>query len=183
MANNVVGFLERLLHVHVPVVHMNDASVLDNLEAVLKTVDAAVVGPGPGHPSIREDGIIRIEGGGEKDSGAPSAATAQAPPLRELLEQQLDGGQQAAGLRDDVLAALTGRLARALMIPAREVDTLKSPANLGADSLVAVEVRNWLLREGGVAFPVFEILQAPGVVALAGAIVDAAKAKYTEGKK
>lgn len=130
----------------------------------------------------RPHGIIQTESG-DKDPSASTAAAAKAPPLRELLKQQLDAGQEAAGLRDDVLQALTARLARALMIPASEVDTLKSPSNLGADSLVAVEVRNWLLREGGVTFPVFEILQAPSVDGLAGAIADAARAKYVEGKK
>lgn len=53
--NNVVGLVESSLHVHVSVVHMNDAFVWANLKAVLKTVDAVVVGPGPGHPSIQED--------------------------------------------------------------------------------------------------------------------------------
>ncbi|KAK8076940.1 hypothetical protein PG996_003110 [Apiospora saccharicola] len=131
----------------------------------------------------RPRGIIRTEHSDKGPTARAAATTAKTPPLRELLKQHLDAGQEAAGLRDDVLGALTARLARALMIPASEVDTLESTSSLGADSLVAVEVRNWLLREGGVAFPVFEILQAPSVVALAGKIADAARAKYMESKK
>ncbi|KAK8133518.1 hypothetical protein PG984_005530 [Apiospora sp. TS-2023a] len=100
----------------------------------------------------RPQGIIQTEGS-EKDPNTSATAATKAPPLRELLKQQLDTGQETAGLRDEVLAALTARMARALTIPApaSEMDTLKSPSNLGADSLVAAEVRNWLLREGGVA--------------------------------
>ena len=63
------------------------------------------------------------------------------------------------------------------MIPADEVDTVKSPANLGADSLVAIEIRNWLAREGGIEVPVFDILQAPSLAVLAGSMLKLARVK------
>ncbi|KAM7197849.1 hypothetical protein V8F33_005341 [Rhypophila sp. PSN 637] len=76
-----------------------------------------------------------------------------------------------------VLKVLAQRLARALMIPADEVDTVKSPANLGADSLVAIEIRNSLAREAGIEMPEFDILQAPSLAAMADNVLKDAEAK------
>lgn len=84
--------------------------------------------------------------------------------------------------QSQILAALSRRLARALMIPADEaIDTAKSPANLGADSLVAIEIRNWVAREGGIEVPVFDIMQAPSLAALAGRVLKIARAKMERG--
>ncbi|OIW29210.1 hypothetical protein CONLIGDRAFT_715584 [Coniochaeta ligniaria NRRL 30616] len=84
--------------------------------------------------------------------------------------------------QSQILAALSRRLARALMIPANEaIDTAKSPANLGADSLVAIEIRNWVAREGGIEVPVFDIMQAPSLAALAGRVLKIARAKMERG--
>jgi acyl carrier protein len=44
---------------------------------------------------------------------------------------------------------------------------LKSRANLGADSLIAIEMRNLLCAEADIKVPPFEILQAPSLAALA----------------
>ncbi|KFY81217.1 hypothetical protein V499_00043 [Pseudogymnoascus sp. VKM F-103] len=58
-ANNIVGLLEKSLHVQVTVVRIDDEDVAGDLNTVLKSFDAVVVGPGPGHPSIPTDvGLI-----------------------------------------------------------------------------------------------------------------------------
>ena len=45
-----------------------------------------------------------------------------------------------------------------LMIPVDDIDPSKSISEYGMDSLVAVEMRNWLLREFEVALPIIELL-------------------------
>jgi para-aminobenzoate synthetase len=49
--NNIIGLLEKYLQVEVTLVHINDVHVDQNLISILKTFDAVVVGPGPGHPA------------------------------------------------------------------------------------------------------------------------------------
>lgn len=97
--------------------------------------------------------------------------------MAQILARLDETGDDLAA--QHVSVVLAQRLARALMIPADEVDTLKSPANLGADSLVAIEIRNWLIREADIEVPVFDILQAASVAALAGNLLNLAKAKRT----
>lgn len=113
---------------------------------------------------------------GDKNSSAQAGKDA-GPTMTQILaklpDKEVDEEQVAA----QVLKVLAHRLARALMIPADEVDTVKSPANLGADSLVAIEIRNWLAREAGIEVPVFDILQAPSLTALAGSMLKLARVK------
>ncbi len=52
-----------------------------------------------------------------------------------------------------------------------EMDAKKPASTYGVDSLVAVKLRNWFSREAKVEMPVFEILQAPSLAALAARVV------------
>ncbi|KAM7223551.1 hypothetical protein V8F06_001025 [Rhypophila decipiens] len=117
---------------------------------------------------------------GNTASGTVDGNKGAGPTMTQILAKL--GPDREVGVGEDkalqqVLKVLAQRLARALMIPADEVDTVKSPANLGADSLVAIEIRNWLAREAGIEMPVFDILQAPSLAALAGNVLKVAKAK------
>lgn len=46
------------------------------------------------------------------------------------------------------------------MIALHDIDTASPTSQYGVDSLVAVELRDWILREIEADIPVFEILQA-----------------------
>lgn len=57
--NNIVGLVEQSLGADVTVVHIDDEEVNHNLEHVLDSFDAVVIGPGPGHPANPNDvGLI-----------------------------------------------------------------------------------------------------------------------------
>lgn len=74
--------------------------------------------------------------------------------LREELARCVD--VDAAVER--VTRALGERLARLMMIPAGDVDLNRPLSAYGVDSLVAVEVRNWIAREMLVEISVFELM-------------------------
>ncbi|KAK8041286.1 hypothetical protein PG994_014293 [Apiospora phragmitis] len=57
-----------------------------------------------------------------------------------------------------VVAMLTRRLARALALEPDDVDTERPLHAFGVDSLVGVELRNWIAREFAANLPVFEIV-------------------------
>lgn len=82
---------------------------------------------------------------------------AQAGPS---LAQQLRETTSVAAASGIVLDALMRKLSKSLMIALEDIDAAAPTAVYGVDSLVAVEVRNWLLREVKADVPVFEILQA-----------------------
>lgn len=69
---------------------------------------------------------------------------------------------------DLITKALVGRLARLMMMPEGDVDEGKPLSAYGVDSLVAVEVRNWIARETGVDVSVFDLMANVPMRALAG---------------
>jgi hypothetical protein len=95
--------------------------------------------------------------------------------ITAVVQQPLPTLLAAATHIDDAnastLDALKRKLSRALMVPAEEMDANKSTSAYGMDSLISVEIRNWITREAKADVPVFEILQAASLTALAKEIV------------
>jgi hypothetical protein len=71
---------------------------------------------------------------------------------------QLKAVTSVAEAADVVVAAITHRLARQLLMSPDDLDALKPISRLGVDSLIAVELRNWMFRELGADVGMFEIL-------------------------
>ncbi|KAE8380488.1 hypothetical protein BDV26DRAFT_135722 [Aspergillus bertholletiae] len=66
--------------------------------------------------------------------------------------------------------AIIAKMAKMLGVPAESIDPSQSMAAYGVDSLVAVELRNWLFREAKADVAVFEVLGKGSLAALAGDI-------------
>ncbi|KAI0965030.1 fatty acid synthase S-acetyltransferase [Xylaria arbuscula] len=71
-----------------------------------------------------------------------------------------------------VVAALRTKLARALGVETDEIDSGRGLADYGVDSLMAVELRNWIQRDFGVTVAVFEIMQSGKTIGDVGALVE-----------
>lgn len=88
---------------------------------------------------------------------AAGAETARGDDLDAAqLFTRADGPLERIGI---VVAALKSKLARALGVEAKEIEGGKGLADYGVDSLMAVELRNWVQRDFGVSLAVFEIMQ------------------------
>lgn len=59
---------------------------------------------------------------------------------------------------DIISDALVQKLAKLMMVPAADIDSARPLSTYGVDSLVAVEVRNWMAKEMLVEVSVFEIM-------------------------
>ncbi|OTA80299.1 hypothetical protein M434DRAFT_401803 [Hypoxylon sp. CO27-5] len=70
-----------------------------------------------------------------------------------------------------VVTSLVDRLARALGISADDIDERRSLSDYGVDSLMAVELRNWIRRDFGAAVAVFEITGTGTSIKEVGALV------------
>ncbi|KAH9876419.1 hypothetical protein J1614_003550 [Plenodomus biglobosus] len=70
-----------------------------------------------------------------------------------------------------ILTALLKKLSRSLMMDVADLDPNRSLGDYGTDSLVAVEIKNWIGRETGASISVFEILQSSSIAGLVGGIV------------
>ncbi|KAI0403402.1 hypothetical protein F4802DRAFT_599203 [Xylaria palmicola] len=70
-----------------------------------------------------------------------------------------------------VVAALRARLGRALGIAAEDVDDRQRLSDLGVDSLVAIELRNWIRRDFLATVTVFELMDASTSILALGQLV------------
>lgn len=81
---------------------------------------------------------------------------------------------------EDVRRYLTARLASLLGVASDDVPPDKTPAALGATSLMAMELRNLLQAECGVEVLVSQVLQTPGLGALSQAVAQLARQATTD---
>ncbi|PQE06756.1 polyketide synthase protein [Rutstroemia sp. NJR-2017a BBW] len=69
-----------------------------------------------------------------------------------------------------VLSALKAKLARALDVAVEDVDSHRTLADYGTDSLMAVELRNWIRRDFGVSVAIFDLFNGDDIAALSKVI-------------
>ncbi|KAI1106150.1 hypothetical protein F4804DRAFT_59666 [Jackrogersella minutella] len=128
--------------------------------------------------TVRRDkrfGTLRLgsrRAAGSSGSGAGATETQILSPSA-MLAQALS----QAGDKEAVERALATRLAAIFSIDVGEVDLAQPLAAYGVDSLVAVELRNWLAAAGRVKVSIFEILQAASLHDLAGLVVARSEVK------
>ncbi|KAI1264507.1 fatty acid synthase S-acetyltransferase [Xylariaceae sp. FL1019] len=70
------------------------------------------------------------------------------------------------------LRALVGKLARALAIASEEIDVRKPLSNYGVDSLMAVELRNWIGQDFRANVAVFDIMGGRAMTAVADLVTE-----------
>lgn len=117
-----------------------------------------------GMPQDRRVGtlqIARTRGNGQQGSAsAASGANSSAVLARALSDASITMAEAAALLVDAVVA----KVADVFNIPAEEIDPSLPLARYGIDSLVAVELRNWLSSSVKAKVFVFEILQSASIL-------------------
>ncbi|KAF7195680.1 Highly reducing polyketide synthase alt5, partial [Pseudocercospora fuligena] len=104
-------------------------------------------------------------------SNGGSSSSASAVSLKDELSRCSDLGTAV----DMITTAMCERLARLMMIPAADVDANKPLSAYGVDSLVAVEVRNWIAKEMLVEISVFDIMANVPMKQLAGDLAGKSK--------
>ena len=98
-----------------------------------------------------------------------------AQPARLSLSQLLKQSQTLEDATQIVYAGLTAQVSKILMIPAEDFDHSKPIVAYGLDSLVAIEIRNWIAREMEANVQVLELLASGSLIALARTIVGRSK--------
>ncbi|KAK7927597.1 hypothetical protein PG985_004595 [Apiospora marii] len=102
--------------------------------------------------------------------------------LRNLAAGASAGGSATISLREElsrcgrvdedsidlITAAMVQRLAKLMMMPETDIDAARPLSAYGVDSLVAVEVRNWVAREVAVEVSVFDLMANIPMRQLAG---------------
>nr|ADA79525.1 polyketide synthase [Delitschia winteri] len=111
-------------------------------------------------------------------TASASNSSSDGPSLRK----QLRSATSLDAAADLILGALIDKIASRSGIPRENVNTNKSLPDYGIDSLVAVELRNWILKEMDATVPILEIMAGEPLSGLAGKIAGRSRAvKVEEG--
>ncbi len=118
----------------------------------------------------------------QSDTSTKAGENSDGIPVRDLLKQT-QSLEQAAEL---IGHALTRKLSNILMIAIEDVDTNKPVVAYGLDSLVAVELRNWITSDLDANVPLMKLMNSPSIGALTGKIASKSRSvnlsKHADGK-
>ncbi|KAI0008226.1 hypothetical protein F4779DRAFT_642004 [Xylariaceae sp. FL0662B] len=115
-----------------------------------------------------------ILGDAAQRQGARSDAASAADYAAAFREATADSSERI----QIVIRALAAKLARSMSISPDDVELNKPLSSYGVDSLMAVELRNWITRDFGASVTVFDIMGNVPVAAIGDLVV----AKSTVGK-
>jgi hypothetical protein len=90
------------------------------------------------------------------------------PPLSVQLASATSLKESTTAIQ----AALLRKLSRSFMMNPSDIDPTSPMSAYGTDSLVAVDIRNWIKRETKATVSVFNIIQAPSVTKLVEQVVE-----------
>ncbi|KAG8531294.1 Type I Iterative PKS [Bacidia gigantensis] len=96
------------------------------------------------------------------------AAAASAKSLQEQLTQATDIEEATKMITD----ALVARVAKSLVVEKTEIDDGRPLYSYGVDSLVGIEIANWVFQQTKVKFSVFDILATASIVGFARDIAE-----------
>lgn len=83
------------------------------------------------------------------------------------LKAQLKGAGNMAEAVEFVCAAISHKISEMFSVPEDEVDPAAPMSRYGIDSLVAIELRNWLASSTQAETSIFDVTQSPSLIALA----------------
>ena len=104
------------------------------------------------------------------------AVSGDGPQTQKLsLSESIQRSASTATTQQLIQDALLEKVASVLMKPVEELDPIKSIASYGLDSLVAIEIRNWIGRHCLASLQVLELLSSGSLVMLSQLIMEKSK--------
>jgi acyl carrier protein len=94
------------------------------------------------------------------------------------LKENLAAARSAGEAGSVVERAVVGKLANMFVIPEEDIDATQPLSKYGVDSLVAVELRNWLVPMTQCEMSIFDLLGVASLKDLAKEIVSRSKLVY-----
>lgn len=110
----------------------------------------------------------------QHELGAAAAQSRNATSNKHLSEQiaSAESSEEATAL---VVVAIVAKVSDMFASPESDIDPTGSLKDIGVDSLVAVELRNWLIANARVDISIFQLLDGSSLNALAASVVALAR--------
>jgi aryl carrier-like protein len=110
--------------------------------------------------------VVEASKEGRKQAAQQPAGVEKVRPGQ--LFRQAVGNEERAGV---VVTALVGRVARSLGVAAGDIDVQRPLSEYGVDSLITIELRNWIRSDFHAAVAVFELMDNGTSIAAVGNLV------------
>lgn len=91
------------------------------------------------------------------------------------LQQAIREAGSLSGVCRLICDAIVDKLAKVLAVPRDDISTAQTVASQGADTLIAVELRNWFIRDLETNLAIMDILSAKPIVELAADVAARSK--------
>ena len=150
-------------------------SGLANVEHIIERVSALSI------PHADKEALLALIKSAAPTGAAASAETApmdnpsSAANVRMSVERRLGTAISLKDARSIVLAEQVKKISSLVSVNEESLDTSQPLADIGLDSLIAIEFKDWLGRSLGVDIRVHDILDADGLAALAKLVVQKSK--------
>jgi NADPH:quinone reductase-like Zn-dependent oxidoreductase len=164
------GIRQIELHALIRKIIASEASNDDDVGAQVLTgfaTGGGVANAGIRRPFYFEDprfSVLELTGQRSQDGNADTEATVS-------LKAQLSAAKTVEAACEAVTICLVDKIATMMQTSVEEIDSGRPLHSFGVDSLVAVEVRNWLTKEAKADVTVFDILAAVPITSLAQIVV------------
>jgi hypothetical protein len=140
----------------------------DQSQVITGIVDYDSIAEGTSIKKDKRFSTLRL-GSSSRSNTSGAASTAQNPD--DILKRALAGtAPKSSEAVELVTSALTTKLGDLFNVVGSEIDVSMGLSSLGVDSLVAVELRNWLSGVVQAKVTIFEILQSATVKEFAGLV-------------
>ena len=116
--------------------------------------------------------ILRQQG---RHAASSSLSSSGPQKDKQTLQSQLSTITSLSEAAPLITAAIISKLATNLMVSEGNIDPEQPISVCGVDSLVAVELRNWLLGQTGAEISVVDILQCKSIIGLSEGVVKSSK--------
>ena len=126
-------------------------------------------------PRFSHLALTGLSSAGNSETADGTASTAN--PLKDFPAV---AATDAATACQNLTAALVVRVAKSLQTAPSEIATARPLHTYGVDSLVAIEIVNWLLKETKMAVTVFEVLASIPITEFAARLVDKCQKSATK---
>ncbi|KIA75975.1 hypothetical protein HK57_00218 [Aspergillus ustus] len=114
--------------------------------------------------------MLKVHAEARSKSSSTDDTAASGPKGKVTIRQSI-AQKPAEEANDLVTGAIAGKIAGMFALPEGAVDTSLPLGKLGVDSLVAVELRNWLVTQMQCEMSVFEVMGSNSLVELATKLV------------
>ncbi|KAH9905928.1 hypothetical protein F4778DRAFT_779319 [Xylariomycetidae sp. FL2044] len=107
-----------------------------------------------------------------RGAASPSSSSSAEAAARNSAGARFRAAGDAAARAEVVVRGLVAKLAKSLSVPADEVETGKPLSEYGVDSLMAVELRNWIRQDFAANVAVFDIMGGTPIASIGDLVVE-----------